>query len=74
MMMMARTMEVGLLGVQCHTFISMFVAMYRSIGEAAIHAGNSESVIRKHYLDLKTVEEADAFFAILPKKPAAQAT
>lgn len=57
-----------------HTFISMFVAKYRSIGEAAIQAGNSESIIRKHYLDLKTVEEADAFFAILPKKSAMLAT
>ncbi|MEO6002278.1 MAG: site-specific integrase [Opitutus sp.] len=50
-----------------HTFISMFVAKFRSIGEAAIQAGNSESIIRKHYLDLKTTEEAGAFFGILPK-------
>ena len=50
-----------------HTFISMFVAKFRSIGEAAIQAGNSEAIIRKHYLDLKTSEEAEAFFAILPK-------
>ncbi len=50
-----------------HTFISMFVAKFRSIGEAAIQAGNSESIIRKHYLDLKTTKEADAFFGILPK-------
>ncbi len=50
-----------------HTFISMFVAKFRSIGEAAIQAGNSESIIRKHYLDLKTIEEAEAFFGIVPK-------
>lgn len=50
-----------------HTFISMFVGKFRSIGEAAIQAGNSESIIRKHYLDLKNTEEADAFFAIEPK-------
>ena len=50
-----------------HTFISMFVAKFRSIGEAAIQAGNSEAIIRKHYLDLKTTKEADAFFGILPK-------
>ena len=36
-----------------HTFISMFVAKIRSIGEAAIQAGDSEAIIRKHYLDLK---------------------
>ncbi|HWA24153.1 MAG TPA: site-specific integrase [Lacunisphaera sp.] len=50
-----------------HTFISMFVAKFRSIGEAAIQAGNSEGIIRKHYLDQKTTKEAEAFFGILPK-------
>jgi hypothetical protein len=50
-----------------HTFISMFVAKFRSIGEAAIQAGNSESIIRKHYLDLKTTKEAEEFYGILPK-------
>jgi hypothetical protein len=51
-----------------HTFISMFVAKYRSIGEAAIQAGNSEHIIRRHYLDLKAPEEAEAFYAIFPKR------
>jgi integrase len=51
-----------------HTFISMFVAKYRSIGEAAIQAGNSESIIRRHYLDLKSPEEGEQFFGILPQK------
>jgi integrase len=50
-----------------HTFISMFVAKFRSIGEAAIQAGNSEGIIRKHYLDLKTTTEAENFFGILPR-------
>lgn len=50
-----------------HTFISMFVGKYRSLGEAALQAGNSESIIRKHYLDLKSAEEAEEFFAIRPK-------
>jgi integrase len=50
-----------------HTFVSMFVAKFRSMGEAALQAGNSESIIRKHYLDLKSRAEADAFFRILPK-------
>jgi integrase len=53
--------------VMRHTFISMFVAKYRSMGEAALQAGNSESIIRKHYLDLKNPSEAEEFFAILPK-------
>ena len=51
-----------------HTFISMFVAKFRSLGEAALQAGNSESIIRKHYLDIKSREEAKQFFAIRPKR------
>jgi hypothetical protein len=51
-----------------HTFISMFVGKFRSMGEAALQAGNSESIIRKHYLDLKCRAEAEQFFGILPKK------
>jgi integrase len=54
--------------VMRHTFISMFVAKYRSLGEAAIQAGNSESIIRRHYLDLKSMAEAEEFFSILPKR------
>ena len=54
-----------------HTFISMFVGKYRSLGEAALQAGNSESIIRKHYLDLKSTAEADDFFGILPTNKAA---
>jgi hypothetical protein len=49
-----------------HTFISMFVAKYRSMGEAALQAGNSESIIRKHYLDLKSAAEVEHFFNIVP--------
>jgi len=51
-----------------HTFISMFVAKFRSMGEAALQAGNSESIIRKHYLDMKSHSEAEEFFNILPKQ------
>jgi len=49
-----------------HTFISMHVAKFRSMGEAALQAGNSESIIRKHYLDLKTAADGEAFFSIMP--------
>jgi hypothetical protein len=51
----------------------MFVAKFRSLGEAAIQAGNSESIIRKHYLDLKDAKEAEAFWNILPKGGVASA-
>jgi integrase len=56
--------------VMRHTFVSMFVAKFRSMGEAALQAGNSESIIRKHYLDLKSKEEAEQFFGILPQRAA----
>jgi integrase len=54
--------------VMRHTYISMFIAKYRSIGEAAIQAGNSEAIIRRHYLDLKSNDEAEEFWSILPKR------
>lgn len=51
-----------------HTFISMFVAKFRSVGEAALQSGNSESIIRRHYLKLKTSADADAYFDIRPQR------
>jgi hypothetical protein len=56
-----------------HQFL-LFVARFRSVGEAALQAGNSKSVIRKHYLDLKTAAEAAEFFNILPKRTDTSAT
>jgi integrase len=58
--------------VMRHTFISMFVAKFRSIGEAAIQAGNSEGIIRRHYLDLKSAKEAEAYWSILPQRASPQ--
>jgi integrase len=59
--------------VMRHTFISMFVAKFRSIGEAAIQAGNSEGIIRRHYLDLKNTVEAESYWSIVPKRAIPQA-
>jgi hypothetical protein len=53
--------------VMRHTFISMHVGKFRSIGDAALQAGNSERIIRRHYLDVKSPQEAGEFFGILPK-------
>ncbi|OAM91207.1 hypothetical protein AW736_04300 [Termitidicoccus mucosus] len=50
-----------------HTFISMHVAKFRSMGDAALQAGNSESIIRRHYLNVTTPQEAEAFFNIRPR-------
>lgn len=44
----------------------MTVGAFRSVGDASLQAGNSEAVIRKHYLDLKSTEEADKFWGIVP--------
>ncbi len=49
-----------------HTFISMHVAKWRSLGEAALEAGNSEGIIKKHYLNLVGESEADRFWEIRP--------
>jgi len=51
-----------------HTFISMHVGKFRSVGDAALEAGNSDSIIRKHYLDVISKEEAERFWAIEPSK------
>jgi integrase len=57
-----------------HTFISMHVAKFRSMGDTALQAGNSEAIIRRHYLNVTTQQEANAFFNIAPrKKPEAKA-
>ena len=54
------------LDVLRHVYISMHVAKFRSMGDTALQAGNSEAIIKKHYLNLMTPEEADAFWKIVP--------
>jgi len=51
-----------------HTFISMHVGKFRSMGDTALQAGNSESIIRKHYYAVKSRQESNDFFKILPQK------
>jgi len=50
-----------------HSFISFHVAAFRSVGDAALEAGNSEGVIKKHYLNLASVTQGNAFWRIAPK-------
>ncbi len=50
-----------------HTYISMTVGSFRSVGDAAFQAGSSESVIRKYCLALVTTEGADRFWRIVPR-------
>ncbi len=49
-----------------HSFISYHVALHRSLGDAALQAGNSESIIKKHYLNLHPKDEGAEFFRIEP--------
>jgi hypothetical protein len=50
-----------------HTFISNHVAKWQSLGAAALEAGNSEAMIRRHYLNLVSEADASAFWAIIPQ-------
>lgn len=49
-----------------HTAISAHVSMHGSFAEAAHEFGNSEQMIRTHYFNRMTKEEARALYAITP--------
>ncbi len=49
-----------------HTFISHHVAAFKSVGEASLEAGNSEFIVRKHYLNLLTETEGADYWEITP--------
>lgn len=49
-----------------HSFISYHYALYDSVEKASKQAGNSESIVRKHYLNLHTKDEGNTFFNIYP--------
>jgi len=49
-----------------HTGITAIYHDHKNFGDTALEAGNSEWVIRKHYLNLWTQEQADKFWSIRP--------
>jgi hypothetical protein len=49
-----------------HTFISMHVAKFKSLAAVALEAGNSETMVRRHYLNLVGQAEAERFWSITP--------
>ena len=49
-----------------HSFISYHVAAHRYIGDAALQAGNSESIVKRPYLNTHTQDEGGDFFRIVP--------
>ena len=42
-----------------HTFVSCHVSRFHSVGDTALQAGNSERMIKKHYLNIITKAEAE---------------
>jgi len=65
---LARALKIGWPhNVLRHSFISCRIAKIKSADQVALEAGNSPSIIFKHYRELTTEEQADQWFAILPK-------
>ncbi|WP_269537185.1 tyrosine-type recombinase/integrase [Cerasicoccus fimbriatus] len=64
---LAKRFELGK-DIMRHTFCSMLLAKTGDVGRVSLQAGNSTDVIRDHYLDVKTEEEAAEFWNILPTK------
>jgi integrase len=50
-----------------HSFITYRLALVKSADQVALEAGNSPSIIFKHYRELATDEQAAEWFGILPK-------
>lgn len=51
-----------------HSFITYRIAIVQSADQVALEAGNSASIIFKHYRVLTTPEVAEKWFSILPKE------
>jgi hypothetical protein len=49
-----------------HSFISHHVGAFKSFADAALESGNSETIIRDHYLNVSSFQEAEAFWKIAP--------
>jgi hypothetical protein len=50
-----------------HTFISKHIGAFKSFADAAIESGNSEKIIRDHYLNTSSLRDAKQFWKIEPK-------
>jgi len=49
-----------------HSFISYRIAIVKSAEQVALEAGNSPTIIFKHYRELATEEQAEEWFGIFP--------
>ena len=54
-----------------HSFISYRLAQTKDVAEIALEAGNSPTMIFRHYRQLTTAVVAKEWFGILPAKEAA---
>jgi len=52
--------------VMRHTFYSMHIATYESVGKAAIEGGSTEYIIKRHYLNQSNMKEGKQFWQIRP--------
>jgi hypothetical protein len=50
-----------------HTFISKHIGAFKSFADAAIESGNSEKIIRDHYLNTSSLSDAKQFWRIEPQ-------
>jgi hypothetical protein len=51
-----------------HSFISYRIADVKSADQVALEAGNSPSIIFKHYRELTTEAQTEKWFGIMPKE------
>jgi hypothetical protein len=66
---LAETLKIGWpRNVLRHSFISYRIAIVQSADQVALEAGNSPSIIFKHYRELTTEEQAEKWFSIMPKE------
>ncbi|MEI6535613.1 MAG: hypothetical protein WCN98_09760 [Verrucomicrobiaceae bacterium] len=49
-----------------HSYISYRIAIVQNAAQVALEAGNSPTIIFKHYRELVTKDEADKWFGIMP--------
>jgi hypothetical protein len=52
-----------------HSYISYRIAVVQSAAQVALEAGNSPTIIFKHYRELVTKDDADKWFGIMPENP-----
>jgi hypothetical protein len=51
-----------------HSFISYHIGLFKEFATAALESGNSESIIKSHYLNTSTFTDAEAFWDIVPPR------